>query len=191
MTLYIIHASVRQGRKGFGISEWMTHSATDYNDFKVKLIDLREVNLPMMDEPNHPVLKLYIHQHTLEWSKLIEQADAFIFVSAEYDFGYPGVLRNAIEYLYHEWNYKPAGIVSYGGVSGGTRAFNALRNDLSAVKMFPLMTAVHIPFFSKQLDSNDRFIPNDQNTEAAKKLFNDLIFYHNNVKSFRDKNINK
>ena len=95
------------------------------------MLDLGEVNLPMMNEPNYPRLKKYEHEHTKKWSAKIEDADACVFVTSEYDFNYPAPLRNALEYLSEEWQFKAAGIVSYSGVSAGTRASNSLKSDLS------------------------------------------------------------
>lgn len=83
-----------------------------------------------MNEPHHPILRKYEHEHTKKWSAAIDGADAFIFVTGEYDYNYPAPLRNAIEYLAHEWQYKAAGIVSYGDISAGTRASNSLKADL-------------------------------------------------------------
>ena len=100
--LKIITASVRPGRKGPIVTQWIAGKASLHGSFNVEVIDLKEINLPLMDEPNHPALKKYEHEHTKQWSAKIEEADAFIFVTAEYDFNYPASLRNALEFLYHE-----------------------------------------------------------------------------------------
>ena len=144
--LKIITSTVRPGRKGPIIANWILEHTQKQQDFKVELLDLAVINLPLMDEPNHPMLKKYEHEHTKKWSASIEEADAFIFVTAEYDYNYPAPLRNAIEYLVQEWQYKAAGIVSYGGVSAGTRASNSLKADLATMKVVPLPEAVHLPF---------------------------------------------
>ncbi|HEX8278532.1 MAG TPA: NAD(P)H-dependent oxidoreductase [Segetibacter sp.] len=112
-----------------------------------------------------PVLKKYEHEHTKQWSTKIEEADAFIFVTAKYDYNYPTPLRNAHEYLYHEWRYKPAGIVSYGGVLGGTRAANNLKATWLYLRLFPyrrqltspslrsiLMTGINLCQTNRQLN---------------------------------------
>src|SRR5689334_16601058 len=110
--LKVITSTVRPGRKGPAIAKWITEAANNHG-FEAEMIDLGELNLPLMNEPVHPALKQYEHEHTKQWSAKIEQADAFIFVTAEYDYSYPAPLKNAIEYLVHEWAYKPSGIVSY------------------------------------------------------------------------------
>lgn len=150
--LKIITSSVRPGRKGPAIAEWILNRASEHKNFEVSLLDLAMINLPMMDEPNHPVLRKYEHEHTKQWSATIDEADAFIFVTAEYDHNYPAPLRNALEYLAQEWAYKPAGIVSYGSISAGTRASNKLQNDLMSLKVITLFEAVNIPFFEQFMD---------------------------------------
>ena len=80
-----------------------------------------------MDEPKHPRLREYEHQHTKDWSARVEAADAFVFVHPEYNYGITAPLKNALDYLSQEWNYKPLGLVSYGGVSAGTRAAQMIK----------------------------------------------------------------
>jgi NAD(P)H-dependent FMN reductase len=171
--LKIIIATVREGRKGPVVARWIIEKAKQHPVFDVEVLDLKEINLPMMDEPNHPALQKYEREHTKKWSAVIDEADAFIFVTAEYDFNYPAPLRNALEYLYNEWRYKAAGIVSYGGVSAGTRAYNSLKSDLSSFEMAPLKTAVHIPFFT-QFIKDDQLVPNEIMEKAAETLLNEL-----------------
>ena len=93
--------------------------AVAHDGFQPELVDLAEVALPFMDEPNHPRLRTYIHQHTKDWSAKIEAGDAFVFVMPEYNHGMTAPLKNALDYLQHEWQYKPLGFVSYGGVAAG------------------------------------------------------------------------
>ena len=90
-----------------------------HGGFEIDFADLAEVNLPFMDEPNHPRFHRYTHQHTLDWSARVEAADAFVFVMPEYNYGFTAPLKNAIDYLHAEWAYKPVGLVSYGGVAAG------------------------------------------------------------------------
>ncbi|MBA2248687.1 MAG: NAD(P)H-dependent oxidoreductase, partial [Chitinophagaceae bacterium] len=110
--LKIISSTVRPGRKGPLIARWIADLARQNDNFSVEVLDLGEINLPMMNERNHPSLKKYEHEHTKLWSAKIDEADAFIFVTAEYDYNYPAPLRNALEYLFHEWGYKAAAMVS-------------------------------------------------------------------------------
>jgi NAD(P)H-dependent FMN reductase len=171
--LKIISSSVRSGRKGPLIARWISQLAGENENFQVELLDLGEINLPLMDEPNHPAHKKYVHEHTKKWSASIEEADAFIFVTAEYDYNYPAPLRNALEYLLQEWAYKPAGIVSYGGVSAGTRAAKSLMGDLASLKIVPLTEAVHIPFFAQYI-KDGVFVASDISTKAAHTMLREL-----------------
>lgn len=110
------------------------------------------------------------------WSAKIEEADAFIFVTAEYDFNYPAPLRNALEFLYLVWGYKAAGIVSYDGVSGGTRATKSLMGDLTAFKMVPLTEAVNFPFFTKNnITEEGTFTANEVSQKAAQTMLKELV----------------
>lgn len=147
--LKIISSTVRPGRKGPIIAKWIEGVAKKNGNFNVELLDLGEINLPLMNEAQHPRLKKYEHAYTKKWSATIEEADVFIFVTAEYNFGYPSPLRNALEYLTQEWGFKAAGIVSYGGVSAGTRAANTLKGDLATLGVVALSDAVNIPFFTQ------------------------------------------
>src|SRR5713226_9805342 len=120
--LSVVIASTRPGRAGLPIGEWFFARAQAHGGFDVQLVDLKEVDLPLLDEPKHPRLRDYQHEHTKKWSALVGGSDAFVFVTPEYNFSSPPALLNAIDYLFHEWAYKPAGFVSYGGVSGGIRS---------------------------------------------------------------------
>jgi NAD(P)H-dependent FMN reductase len=172
--LKIIFASVREGRKGISIAEWVKEVVSKDQRFETEFIDLKELGLPAMDEPNHPRFQKYEREHTKKWSAKISDADAFIFVTPEYDFGYPGILRNALEYLFVEWNYKPAGIVSYGGVSAGTRASNALKGDLASLKVPALAEMVNIPMFTQFIKEDGKLHPNEVMTKSLDTMLNEL-----------------
>ncbi|HRK53620.1 MAG TPA: NAD(P)H-dependent oxidoreductase [Cyclobacteriaceae bacterium] len=184
--LKIISSTVRPGRKGPIVAAWITELAKQNENFNVELLDLGKINLPMMNEPNHPVLKKYEHEHTKQWSAKIDEADAFIFVTAEYDYNYPAPLRNALEYLAKEWGYKAAGIVSYGGVSAGTRACNSLKADLSTLKIVPLTETVNFPFFKKNINDQNELEANDISHKAAQVMFKQLIRWTKGLKLIRE-----
>lgn len=148
-TLTIVIASTRPGRAGLPIATWFEKHARAFDGFDVVVADLAEVNLPMFDEPNHPRLQKYTKAHTKEWSAVIAASDAFVFVTPEYNYGYPATLKNAIDFLHHEWLYKPVGFVSYGGVAAGTRAVQQLKQVVTTLKMVPLFDAVSIPFHTQ------------------------------------------
>jgi NAD(P)H-dependent FMN reductase len=185
ITLKIIIGSTRADRKGPSIASWIFEQAKNITRWNVELIDLAEVNLPLLDEPNHPRFKKYEHEHTKRWSTVIDAADAFIFITPEYNHGFPASLKNAIDYLAQEWAYKPAAFVSYGGIAGGTRAVQMLKQVLASLKMVPQFEAVHIPFFTKQIDEKDQFIPSEQNRHAAEIMLKELLFWAEGLKSMR------
>jgi len=170
----IIIASTRPGRVGLPIGQWFRDRALQQGGFDVTVVDLAELNLPFMDEPNHPRLRLYTHQHTKDWSAQVDAADAFVFVSPEYNYGMSAPLKNAIDYLSQEWQYKPVGFVSYGGVSGGTRAVQMIKQVVTTLKMVPLTEAVTIPFASQLFDEEQRFQPTEAMETAATAMLNEL-----------------
>lgn len=183
--LKIINATVRPERKGPIVTRWITEKAKKQGNFEVEVLDLKEVNLPLMNEPRHPGLKQYEHEHTRSWSAKIDEADAFIFVTAEYNHNYPAPLRNALEYLVQEWAYKPAGIVSYGGVSAGTRAAKSLQGDLTSLQLVPLKEAVNIPFFT-QFIKDEKLVPNEIMNKAADVLLRELVRWSKGMKAIRE-----
>jgi NAD(P)H-dependent FMN reductase len=136
--LKIITASTRPGRKGPALANWIFDVAKKHNEFSVELLDLAEINLPFLDEPSHPRLQKYTKEHTKKWSATIAAADAFIFVTPEYNYGYPASLKNALDFLFNEWAYKAVAFVSYGGIAGGTRCMQALKQVLTALNMVPV-----------------------------------------------------
>ena len=117
--LQIFTVSTRPSRKGPAVAAWFESLARAHGVFDIELVDLAAINLPVMDEPEHPRLRRYQHAHTKAWSAQIESADAFVFVTPEYNFSAPPSIINALDYLVFEWAYKPVGFVSYGGVSAG------------------------------------------------------------------------
>ena len=171
LNLKIIIASTRPGRKGPAIAKWFHEIAVTHTEFNTEILDLAEINLPFMDEPKHPMMQQYEHQHTKNWSAMVASADAFVIVTAEYNYGFPAPLKNALDFLYKEWNYKPVGFVGYGGVSGGTRAVQMLKLVVTAQKMMPLPESVNIPFFPKHLDDKGVF----NGDEALNKSANDML----------------
>lgn len=148
--LQVIVASTRPGRIGRTVAEWFADEAERHDGFDVELVDLAEVDLPLFDEPRHPRLQDYEHDHTRRWSEIISRGDAFAFVMPEYNFGYNAALKNAIDFLWNEWNDKPVALVGYGGVSGGLRAIQGIKPVLTAVKL-QYVAEVPIPFIHERV----------------------------------------
>jgi NAD(P)H-dependent FMN reductase len=172
--LQIIVVSTRDGRAGLPVAEWFFERAKAHGKFEVELVDLREMNLPVFDEPNHPRLKKYAHEHTKRWSARVEAADAFVFVTPEYNFGVPPSLLNALDYLFSEWAYKPAGFVSYGGASGGVRSVQMAKLVMTSLKIVPLPESVSVPFFAKLIGEAGVFDGSAQEG-AAKAMLDELV----------------
>lgn len=173
-TLTVIVGSTRPGRAGLPIAEWFIERARRHGGFEVEVADLAEVNLPLLDEPNHPRLGNYLHEHTRDWSGRIERADAVVFVTPEYNSGYPASVKNAIDYLHEEWKYKPVGFVSYGGVAAGTRAVQQLKQVVTTLKMTPVVEAVSIPFHTQFLDEDGRLQANEVMEQSADAMLDEL-----------------
>ncbi|MBT0773799.1 NAD(P)H-dependent oxidoreductase [Kineosporia sp. J2-2] len=185
--LQIIVASTRPGRVGLPVAQWVRKAAEKHGGFTVELVDLAELNLPFMDEPNHPRLKQYVHEHTKRWSAQVDRADAFVFVMPEYNHGYTAPLKNAIDFLAQEWANKPVGIVSYGGVSAGTRAVTTLDPVLNAVRLRPAAAAVHIPFVAQFLSEERVIEPSEVMSASAEALLVELEVLARSCRQLRTK----
>lgn len=173
--LGIIVASTRPGRLGLPIAQWFEGEARTHGGFdEIDLIDLAEVGLPFMNEPNHPRLAQYTHQHTRDWSARIAGVDALVLVMPEYNYGYNAELKNAIDYLHNEWLYKPVGFVSYGGVSAGTRAVQMIKQVVTTLKMTPVTESVSIPFVRQFVDEEEQVQPNEVMLASAKSMLDEL-----------------
>jgi NAD(P)H-dependent FMN reductase len=159
--LQIIIGSTRPGRVGPAVADWIIDRARARGDFEVVVTDL-------------PGLHQYVHQHTKDWSAIVEASDAFIFVIPEYNYGFNAATKNAIDYLNSEWLNKPAGIVSYGAVAAGTRAAQMLKQVLSALKVVPVLDSVNIPFIREKLDEDGRLKPNEIMEQAAAAMLDEL-----------------
>jgi NAD(P)H-dependent FMN reductase len=172
-TLTVVIASTRPGRAGLPVAEWFIAHARAHGAFEVIVADLAEINLPMLDEPNHPRLRRYTKPHTLAWSATVDASDAFVFVTPEYNYGYPASLKNAIDYLHQEWLHKPVGFVSYGGVAAGTRSIQQLKQVVTALNMMPVNESVTIPFFT-QFIVDGEVQPNEVMVLAAGAMLDEL-----------------
>lgn len=187
--LQIIIASTRPGRIGLPVAEWFRERAEEHGGFEIEVVDLAEVKLPFLDEPNHPRLRQYVHQHTKDWSATIDRADAYVFVMPEYNYGFNAELKNALDYLHWEWQYKPVGFVSYGGISAGTRAVQMIKQVVTTLKMVPVPEAVSIPFVKQFLSDDGEIHGNDVMRDAAKSMLDELQVLTGALKSVREKEL--
>ena len=174
--LQVIVASTRDERKGPLVAAWFMEQARRHGQFNVEMVDLADVALPLFNEPRHPRLQQYEHEHTREWSAVVQRADAYVFVTPEYNFSSPPSLVNALDYLVKEWAYKPAGFVSYGGVSAGLRGVQMTRQLVGALRMVPVVEAVAIPMFTQHIDSETgTFDPGAVQEQAATAMLDELL----------------
>lgn len=185
LKLHIIICSTRPGRQGPKVAEWFHGVASEEAGFETELVDLADFELPVFDEAKHPRLQQYEHEHTRRWSKSVDAADAFVFVTPEYNFFAPPSVVNAITYLSKEWAYKPAGVVSYGGISGGLRSAQSERLLFTSVRMMPIPEGVPIPLFSQHIGDDGVFRPTDPVVEGAKKMLGELHRWAEALKPMR------
>jgi NAD(P)H-dependent FMN reductase len=185
--LKIISSTVRPGRKGPIVGKWITGAAAGHGAFEVEFLDLGEINLPLMNEAIHPIMRQYEHEHSKQWSAKIEEADAFIFVTAEYDYSYPASLKNALEYLVHEWAYKPVGIVSYSaGAFAGVRAVMSLKADLLSLKAIALGEMVNIPMLQQFINEENEFVADERLIAASTLMLNQLARWTKGLKAIKE-----
>ena len=175
-TLQIIVSSTRDGRSGHRVGEWFLGQARAHGKFDVELVDLADVNLPLLDEPRHPRFAQYEYSHTKAWSEIVSRADAYVFVTPEYDHAPPASLMNALQFLSPEWAYKAAGFVSYGGVSAGTRGVQVTKQVLTALKVMPMPETVAIPFFAQYIDkATGAFDPGPAQAQPVTAMLDELL----------------
>lgn len=183
--LHTIIASTRPGRIGPSIAKWFNEFAAEHGKFDPVLVDLAEFNLPIFDEPEHPMKQNYKHAHTKAWAESVQSADAFVFVTPEYNYGPPPALVNAVNYLSREWNYTPVGFVSYGGISGGLRAVQAEKQLFTTLKMMPIPEAVPMPMVFQHLDENGDLQPLDIHKTSATTMLDELYRWTEALKPLR------
>ena len=173
--IMVIAGSVRPGRLALPIARWVESELAALQDVEVDLADLGELDLPLMNEPNHPRLREYTHPHTLAWSDRVAAADAFVLVSTEYNHSYSPALKNALDYLHQEWSRKPVAFVSYGGVSAGTRGVIALKPVLGALGLVPTAAAVEINFPGNHLTEDGGFAPSETHRSRLEQASAELV----------------
>jgi len=183
-TLMIVIGSVRPVRVGPVVAEWVRAAAELRGDWRIDVVDLAELALPFMDEPNHPVLRRYTKQHTLDWSARVDAADAIVFVSPEYNHSFSPALKNALDFLSQEWWRKPYGVVSYGGISAGTRGITALEPVLVQLGMMRASAEVELPFVATQI-ADGVFTPNERQVLILDKQLAELAALAEALKPLR------
>lgn len=147
LNIGIIIGTTRPGRKAENVAEWVYGIAQKRSGAHFEIVDIKDFNLPLLDEPVPPSMGQYSQEHTKRWAAKIASFDAFVFVTPEYNHSVPGSLKNAIDFLYAEWNNKSAGIVSYGSI-GGARAAEHLRGIMAELKIASVRAQVMLSLFT-------------------------------------------
>jgi len=175
--LHVLITSTRPGRTGPAVARWFTEIAQQFEGFDVELVDLADFDLPLLDEPNHPSEQQYTKEHTIRWSESVSRADAFVFVTPEYNYAMNAALKNAIDYLYVEWQYKPVGFVSYGNTSAGLRAVQMTKQVVTTLKMVPVTEGVAIHYVGRNITPDGLFEGTEAMAEAADGMLAELLRY--------------
>ena len=183
--LNVICGTTRPGRAGIAVARWAADQARTHGGFDVEFVDLDDFDLPLLDEPNHPRLRRYQHDHTQRWSASVDAADAYLFVTPEYDYFPSAALINAVQCLSAEWAYKAAAVVSYGGISGGLRAAQEFMQLLGNVNVMAIVQTVPIAFFSKFIDDGGVFQPDKPIADGLALALSELAKWTNALKPLR------
>ena len=179
----IILGSTRPGRNGEAVSKWMYEIAKKRNDADFELVDVKDFNLPLLDEPIPPSMGKYSKEHTKTWSAKINSFDAYVFVTAEYNHGLPGALKNAIDFLFKEWNNKVAGFVGYGS-AGGVRSVEQLRLVMAELKVATVRTQVQLSLFT-DFENFSNFKPAPFQEKSANNMLDEVIAWGGALKALR------
>jgi NAD(P)H-dependent FMN reductase len=181
----IILGSTRPGRNGEAVAKWVYEIAQKRSDAKFELVDVKDFNLPLLDEPMPPSLGQYSKEHTKAWAAKIDSFDAYVFVTPEYNHGISGALKNAIDFLFKEWNNKAAGFVGYGG-AGGVRAVEHLRLVMAEVQVATVRNQVALSLFT-DFENYSKFKPAAHQEKSVNQMLDQLIAWSGAMKSLRVK----
>jgi NAD(P)H-dependent FMN reductase len=184
LRIAVVTGSTRPGRKNEDVANWVYRVAQQRNDAEFELVDIAEHNLPLLDESMPPVYGQYAHGHTKAWSEKIASFDAYVFVTPEYNHSTSAALKNAIDYLYREWNNKAAGFVSYGGHAGGARAVEHLRLIMAEVMVATVRAQVILSLFT-DFENFTILKPSPQREKELHTMLDQLIAWGSALKTLR------
>lgn len=183
LRIAVIIGSTRPGRVGEQVARWVFEISRKRQDAEFELVDIKEFNLPLLDEPVPPSQGKYSQPHTKAWAAKIAAFDAFVFVTPEYNHGIAGALKNAIDFLYAEWNNKAAGFVSYGSI-GGARAVEHLRLVMGELQVADVRNQVMLSLFT-DFENFTVFKPHPRHEAAVNDMLDQLIAWGGALKSLR------
>lgn len=180
----IILGSTRPNRNGEAVARWVYEIATKRTDAEFEFVDIRDYNLPLLDEPIPPSQGKYNKDHTKAWSTKIDSFDSYVFVTAEYNHGIPGAFKNAIDFLFKEWNNKVAGFVSYGS-AGGVRAVEQLRLVMAELKVADVRAQVTLSLFT-DFENFRTFQPALHQEKSVNAMLDEVIAWGGALKALRE-----
>ncbi len=179
----IIVGSTRPGRKADAVARWVYEIAGKRKDAQVEIVDVRDYDLPLLDEPVPPSMGQYSKPHTKAWAAKINGFDAFVFVTPEYNHGISGALKNAIDFLYREWNNKAAGFVGYGS-AGGARAVEQLRLVMGELQVADVRAQVMLSLFT-DFENYTTFKPDPRHEKSVNAMLDQVIAWGGALKVLR------
>lgn len=186
LKLAIIIGSTRPGRIGEDVAKWVHKLAQKRGDAEFELVDIQDFDLPLLDEPLTPSQGKYSKEHTQRWAAKIDSFDGYVFVTPEYNHGISGALKNAIDFVYPEWNNKAAGFVGYGS-AGGVRAVEHLRQVMAEVQVATVRHQVALSLFT-DFENYTVFKPAARHEESVSNMLDQVIAWSGAMKTLRDKN---
>ena len=173
MRIAIVTGSTRPGRNNIAVARWVLEVAAARRDADFELVDIADYHLPLLDEPLPPAFGRYSQAHTRRWAAKIASFDGYLFVTPEYNHGTSGALKNAIDYLYAEWNHKAAGFVAYGG-AGGTRAVEQLRLVMGNLMVADVTAQVALSLHT-DFENFSVFKPDPRRTQELNAVLDQVI----------------
>ena len=180
----VILGSTRPGRNGEAVAKWVFEVAKKRTDSEFEYVDIKDYNLPLLDEPLPPSLGQYSKEHAKVWAAKINSFGVFVFVTAEYNHGIPGALKNAIDFLYREWNNKVAGFVSYGGGALGTRAVEHMRLVMAELQVATVRNQVSFSLFT-DFENFSVFKPAQFQETQANSMLDQVIAWDGALQTLR------
>ena len=185
LRIAIIIGSTRPGRNGEAVAKWVYEIAQKRSDAEFELVDIKDFNLPILDEPVSAIMGQYSKPHTKAWSAKVSSFDGYVFVTPEYNHGISGALKNAIDFLYHEWVNKAAGFVAYGGASG-VRAVENLRLVMGELQVADVRNQVGLSLFT-DFENFTIFKPAAKQEKSGNSMLDQVIAWGGALKALREK----
>jgi len=185
LRIAIIIGSTRPGRKGAAVAKWAYEIAQKRRDAEFELVDIKDFNLPLLDEPMPPSMGQYTHEHTRRWAAKIASFDAFVFVTPEYNHATSAALKNAIDFVYAEWLNKAAGFIAYGG-AGGARAVENLRLVMAELQVATVRAQVGLSMFT-DFENFSVFKPAPIQEKHVHVMLDQVIAWSGALKTLREK----